>query len=221
MTGARAVLGMVLAWAVVAAGTVPASAELVFFQSGRSLSVKGHRIEGERLVLSLRNGGEIECDRSVIIKITPDEVPYPDPAEALAVAVEPPALTPAPAAYAGLISTAAKREGVDVRLVKALIQVESGYQPRARSARGAMGLMQLMPETARRYAVSDPYEPRQNVAAGVRHLKVLLAKFSLPLALAAYNAGEAAVQRYGGIPPFAETRNYVSRILQLVRPPRP
>jgi soluble lytic murein transglycosylase-like protein len=79
-----------------------------------------------------------------------------------------------------------------------------------------MGLMQLIPETARRYRVADPYDPRSNLEAGIKHLRGLLDRFPLTLALAAYNAGEAAVQRSRGIPPFQETREYVSRILQLI-----
>jgi soluble lytic murein transglycosylase-like protein len=79
-----------------------------------------------------------------------------------------------------------------------------------------MGLMQLMPLTARQYAVANPYDPAANIEAGIKHLKALLQRFPRPLALAAYNAGEAAVLRFGGIPPYAETRNYVSRILKLV-----
>ena len=88
-------------------------------------------------------------------------------------------------------------------VVRAVIKVESNYQERARSNKGAMGLMQLMPETARRYAVADPYEPRANIEAGIKHLRSLLDRFELPLALAAYNAGEAAVLRFGGIPPVS------------------
>ena len=78
--------------------------------------------------------------------------------------------------------------------------------------------MQLMPATARQYALRDPYDPQTNIEAGVRHLKDLLDRFDVGLALAAYNAGEAAVRRYGGVPPFAETRNYVARILRRVGP---
>jgi soluble lytic murein transglycosylase-like protein len=78
-----------------------------------------------------------------------------------------------------------------------------------------MGLMQLMPATARRYAVADPYDPAANIEAGIKHLKSLLQRLPVALALAAYNAGEAAVQRSNGIPPYPETRNYVSRILTL------
>jgi soluble lytic murein transglycosylase-like protein len=79
-----------------------------------------------------------------------------------------------------------------------------------------MGLMQLMPATARQYAVTDPYDPAANIEAGIKHLKSLLKRFPETLALAAYNAGDAAVERFGGIPPYAETRNYVSRVLQLL-----
>ena len=98
----------------------------------------------------------------------------------------------------------------------AVIEAESNYRPRARSRTGAKGLMQLMPATARQYAVENPYDPRANIDAGVRHLKDLLSRFDLRLALAAYNAGEGAVRAYGGLPPFAETRSYVTRILRSV-----
>jgi soluble lytic murein transglycosylase-like protein len=104
---------------------------------------------------------------------------------------------------------------VDARLVRALIQVESAYKPTARSPKGAMGLMQLMPETARQYALGNPYDPRANIDAGIRHLKSLLQQFDESLALAAYNAGESAVRKFNGIPPYRETQQYVSRILQL------
>jgi soluble lytic murein transglycosylase-like protein len=115
-----------------------------------------------------------------------------------------------------LIATSAAAYGVDVRLVHAVIEAESNYQPRARSKKGAKGLMQLMPATARQYAVRDPYDPRTNIDAGVRHLKDLLTRFDVGLALAAYNAGEATVRRFGGLPPYSETRDYVSRILRRV-----
>jgi hypothetical protein len=190
----------------------PAHAELVFFANGRSLSVKSYRLEGEHLILTLRSGGEVTCDRSVIARIEPDEVPYPEP-----ITAGTPTRQLTSALYDEIIEKAAAAEGVSPQLVRAVIQVESGYQPRARSRKGAMGLMQLMPETARLYDVVDPYEPRSNIQAGVKHLKWLLARFELPLALAAYNAGEAAVRRFGGLPPYPETRDYVSRVLALLR----
>jgi hypothetical protein len=187
----------------------PARAELVYFSSGRTMPVKGHRVEGDQLVLELREAGEIVCDASTVARIAPDEIPYPDPPTATRVVDFPPA-------YAEIIDAVSREQGVDARLVKAVIQVESGYQQRARSPKGAMGLMQLMPDTARQYAVSDPYDPRANIEAGIRHLKSLLERFPLALALAAYNAGEAAVARFGGLPPYTETRLYVSRVLALL-----
>jgi soluble lytic murein transglycosylase-like protein len=198
--------------AALAVDVTPAHAELVFFANGRSLSVKSHRLEGEQLILTLRGGGEVTCDRSVIARIEPDEVPYPEPTPAAGT----PSRLLTSALYDEIIEKTAAAEGVSPQLVRAVIQVESGYQPRARSRKGAMGLMQLMPETARQYDVIDPYEPRSNIQAGVKHLKWLLARFELPLALAAYNAGEAAVRRFGGLPPYPETRDYVSRVLALL-----
>ena len=198
----------------------PASAELIFFSESRSMSVKSHRFEGDRIIVALRGGGEMTFDRSVVLKITPDEVPYPEEAQTAAVDVVVPESTGVligKTVYDPIIESASDRHGVPVRLVKALIQVESAFQPRARSNKGAMGLMQLMPETARQYQARNPYDPAANIEAGTRHLKSLLDQFELPLALAAYNAGEATVRRFGGIPPYSETQAYVSKILGLLR----
>jgi soluble lytic murein transglycosylase-like protein len=113
----------------------------------------------------------------------------------------------------------ARRHGVDEALVHAVIQVESRYDPFAVSPRGAMGLMQLMPRTAERFEVANAFDPVQNVDGGVRYLKELLARYSgqVRLALAAYNAGEEAVERHGGIPPYRETVDYVKRVLSARR----
>ena len=113
----------------------------------------------------------------------------------------------------------ARRHGVDEALVHAVIQVESRYDPFAVSPRGAMGLMQLMPRTAARFEVANAFDPVQNVDGGVRYLKELLARYSgqVRLALAAYNAGEEAVERHGGIPPYRETVDYVKRVLSARR----
>ncbi len=107
--------------------------------------------------------------------------------------------------------------GVDPRLVDALVRVESSYNPRAVSHKGAQGLMQLMPATADRLDVDNPFDPEQNVRGGVRELDRLIDRYSgnLQLALAAYNAGEGAVEKYRGIPPYRETRDYVARIMSL------
>ena len=117
-----------------------------------------------------------------------------------------------------VIAEAAERHGVDPNLVRAIIKVESNFNPRAVSRAGAMGLMQLMPTTARNLKVGNVFDPAQNVDAGVRHLKGLLENYKgdVPLTLAAYNAGPGAVKKYGNrIPPYAETRNYVTRITGL------
>ena len=118
-----------------------------------------------------------------------------------------------------LIDYYARDRGLSPRLVQAVIQVESAYDPRARSHKGAMGLMQLMPDTARLLRVSDPYDPGQNIRGGTLYLRRQLDRFSgdLTLALAAYNAGPAAVTEYGGVPPYAETRSYVRKVLSLYR----
>jgi soluble lytic murein transglycosylase-like protein len=119
-----------------------------------------------------------------------------------------------------IIETAAASAALEANLLRAVIAVESGFNSRAVSKRGAIGLMQLMPATAMRFGVSNAFDPRQNVRAGAQYLKFLIERFDndLSLALAAYNAGEQAVDRSGGqIPPFMETQAYVPRVLKIYR----
>jgi hypothetical protein len=200
---------------------VPASAEIVHLTSKRTLSVKSHRVDGNSITLVLRGGGEVTCDKSLIEKIVPDEVPYTEaeddatPVGTTGVVGQnplgPELLRSTP--FGEVIEAVSQAHGVDPMLVRAVIEVESNYRPRAKSPKGAMGLMQLMPATARAYNVRNPYDPKANIAAGVKHLKSLIDKWGVELALAAYNAGEGAVRKFNGIPPYRETRNYVSKIL--------
>ena len=123
--------------------------------------------------------------------------------------------------YAQEIAEAAARYAVPERLIWAVIRVESGFDPRAVSRKGARGLMQLMPETAAILGVQDAFNPRENIHAGTRHLRGMMDRFhyDLPLAIAAYNAGDKAVAAFRGIPPYPETREYVARVLRLYGAP--
>jgi soluble lytic murein transglycosylase-like protein len=118
--------------------------------------------------------------------------------------------------YDDLILSASGRYNIDADLIRAVIKTESDFNSGARSNKGAMGLMQLMPDTARLHDVANAYDPTDNIEGGVRHLKLLLSRFqgNLELTLAAYNAGIKAVEKFGGIPPFAETKEYIRRVLQ-------
>lgn len=204
-----------------------ASAELVTLTSGQTLSVKRVHVQAGTAVLQLRGGGEMSCAASLIVRVMPDEVPYPEPvalvaqdsaAAAVLASPEMPALPESsviPGAYSLMVADAARRHQVDPRLVHAVISVESRYRPWARSRKGAMGLMQLMPDTARDLHVRDPYDPASNIDGGVRHLRRLLDRFDVGLALAAYNAGAAAVDKFRGVPPYRETQAYVRQVLHL------
>jgi soluble lytic murein transglycosylase-like protein len=118
--------------------------------------------------------------------------------------------------YDDVISEAARRNGLSASLLKALIHVESYFNPRAVSKKGAMGLMQIMPENLTLLNIEDPFDPWENVMGGAAYLKAMLERFSgqLPLALAAYNAGPGAVEKYNDIPPFPETRDYVRKVMK-------
>jgi len=227
----RSVLALVVAG--LALGASEARADIVVFKNGRTMSVKSCRIESDSATMRLREGGEVTFPSSIIARVDPDEVPYPEDTPApvaplikqdvqpvtqalpVAVALIPDAVLNA-RPFANLISTSAAAHDLDLRLVHAVIEQESNYQARARSKKGARGLMQLMPDTARQYGVRNSYDPQANIEAGVKHLKDLMSRLELPLALAAYNAGEATIKRYGGLPPFPETQTYVRNILRRV-----
>ena len=198
----------------------PARADIVRLANGRTMNVDGARFEGDMVVLIMRGGGEIRAARDMVLELLPDEVPFARSGAMDALAASPSAAAPqlSLSALRALIDRVAARVGLDARLAQAVVGAESNYDPLAISRAGAMGLMQIMPVVAREYGVTDPFNPEQNLEAGMRHLRRLLGRFDDPRrALAAYNAGESAVVRYGGIPPYRETQTYVRRILTLLR----
>lgn len=222
----RRLLGAVALAACLGAvwAALPAGAELVVLDDGRFYKVSGYELAGDQARLTLSEGGRITLSLARVAHVVDDEwVPPPPAPEATAT----PALAarswrfdesqPVPQVpYGDQIYEAARRHGVDPRLVAAVAGAESAYDVRAVSHKGARGLMQLMPATARRFGVTEDriHDPEANVDAGTRYLAWLLDRFDgdLALALAAYNAGEGTVDRYGGVPPYRETRGYLQRI---------
>lgn len=145
-----------------------------------------------------------------------DSLPPPPPPETVSTAAPTPIDPQLAARFNRLISRTAREFGLDVQLLHSIVTVESAYNPQAVSPKGAIGLMQVMPDTGKRFGVTALTDPRQNLQAGARYLHFLLERFNhdLPLVIAAYNAGEGAVQKYRNtIPPFRETRDYVARVL--------
>ena len=209
----------VLAVGACAVGAGSASADIVRLKNGRTMTVDACRFEGDSVILELPGGGEIRSHRDLVVEILPEEIPRAREAAlerlALSVAASGPQLSGD--AIRSMVDAVARRVGIDNRLAHAVVRVESNYRPLAVSPKGAMGLMQLMPALAASYKVTDPFDPEHNLEAGLRHLRGLLIRYDVRRALAAYNAGEGAVSRYGGVPPYRETQNYVQRIITALR----
>ena len=197
---------MVLALVLLTLVGTSARAEIALLANGQTLKLDGHRVEDELVVLVLKGGGEMGVPPATVQGFVPDEVLDE-------VAVAPGGDLRQAAALA------ARRHGLDPDLVMAVVSVESGFHPEAVSPKGAQGLMQLMPRTAESLGVADAFDPEQNLDGGVRHLGQLLAQYNgdVERALAAYNAGEGAVHRHHGIPPYRETRAYVKKVLERYR----
>ena len=215
---------LLAAAALVLAFPAAARAELVRLSSGQVVSVSSYAVDGDFAVMTLKSGGTVRAPKAIVVEVGPDEIATPDPVAPPALAAVPVAAAVAPAAMSTdaihlMIDRLAQQYGVDRNLAHAVVQIESNYDSRAVSRAGAMGLMQLMPETAKDYAIADPFDPEQNVSAGLQHLHDLLKRFDTATALAAYNAGEGTVERYRGIPPFAETRDYVQQVMALAKKP--
>ncbi|HYA97160.1 MAG TPA: lytic transglycosylase domain-containing protein [Methylomirabilota bacterium] len=188
-----------LAGITVCAG--PARADYIVLRSGQRLAATSYERRGDVFRLQV-SGGYVDVPVADVVSIEPEEVFGSVPA--------PEAKEP----FAQLIREAARRHGVDEDLVTCVIAVESNFNARAVSRRNAQGLMQLLPETATRLGVKNTFDPKENIEAGTVYLRELLERYNndMVLALAAYNAGPERVERFGSVPPFQETRSYVSRI---------
>ncbi len=220
----RAIVGLSL----ISGGTLSAASQEVVLANGKTLEVQSYRQEGGAVILLFKGGGQLALRSEHVVSIggrpsgepaapAATEVPRPaTPAPVAAVAAG--ALMPQePSALDELIARLGKQYDVPPLLVAAVIQVESMWDPDAVSPKGAMGLMQLMPATAKGHGVIDPFDPAQNVEAGIAELSVQLRQHQneISMALAAYNAGGVAVKRYKGIPPYRETIDYVEKVLDL------
>jgi soluble lytic murein transglycosylase-like protein len=188
-----------------------ARAEIALLANGMTLKIEAQRVEGETVFLTLKGGGEVGTPLSQLAGVVPDEV-----LEEVVQAIEAQRALGGDGDLAALASRIARKHGLDPALVLAVAGVESAFQPRAVSPKGAQGLMQLMPGTARELGVVDAFDPAQNLDGGVRYLRALLERYSgdLRLALAAYNAGAGAVKKHGGVPPYRETRSYVEKVMK-------
>jgi soluble lytic murein transglycosylase-like protein len=183
-------------------------ADVLFFANGRTISVKNHRVEGDTITVTFRNGGEATFQLALVARIAADEIPDPEPVVA-------------PTEPVRSVSQS-RRRALESRPYAALLETVANYYPLARSPVGARGLMQVMPATAKDLGVRSTrllFDPQENLEAGVKYLKWLLERFNgdLPSALAAYNAGPGNVQKYDGIPPFRETEDYVRKVLSNVQ----
>ncbi|MFZ1205653.1 MAG: lytic transglycosylase domain-containing protein [Candidatus Acidiferrales bacterium] len=194
---------MLLAGIATVIAAPAARADYAVLRNGMRLHITGYLQQGDHVELTVR-GGTVEIAADDLIDVEPEDQ-FPTP---------PPANVDFGVRYANLIHAAALKHGVDEKIIAEVISAESNFDAKAVSRKRALGLMQLLRETAARYSVVDVFDPAQNIDAGTHYLKDLLVRYrgNLTLALAAYNAGPEMVDRYGGVPPFPETRNYVREI---------
>jgi hypothetical protein len=208
---------------VLAVWPTVASAKLAVFVDGRVLKVEDARLEGSEIVLDLKGGGSLRVSAVRVERVIADEVEEPSAVpefgEPGCSATWNDQALPDHLAFRTAITEASRAADLDPWLVASVVQAESAFDTRAVSRAGAAGLMQLMPSAAADHRVRDVFDPEENLRGGTEHLRLMLDRFeSIPLALAAYNAGASTVERYEGIPPYKETRDYVRRVLALFCP---
>lgn len=194
------------------------SADIMVLNTGKKIRIKSYTVvEGGNLEVLINDHSEmvIPVDWVRQIRDEPDPPPAPVVEETAKVLPQP----NLEFAFVDHVLSASEKYKLDWRLITAVMKVESNFNPRAVSRKGALGLMQLMPDTAKLYSVKNPYDPTQNIDAGVKHLKKLMKRYNnkLEWVLAAYNSGEKTVDRYGGIPPYTETQQYVKKVLNFYR----
>lgn len=209
-----------------------ASASIALFSDGRNMKIEAYSVEEDTIHLTMQGGGRMSLPLARIERIVDDEIVTPEVVEEVKKAVEEGGVFPRrswrfselsqplfQSKYNEIIVDAARQFDVDAALVSAVIKAESDYNPRIVSHKGARGLMQLMPATAKRFGVTNSFDPRENIYGGTKYLRWLLKKFdgNADLAVAAYNAGEGNVWKYDGVPPFRETVNYINRIAKHIR----
>ena len=230
-------MNRLLATAVLVLLANSASASIALFTDGRNMKIDAFAVEEETIHLTMPGGGKMSLPLTRIERIVDDEVvPQEVIAEVKKIVEENGGESGGvfprrswryndesgplwQSKYNDIIVAAAKHHDVDAALVSAVIKAESDYNPRIVSHKGARGLMQLMPATAKRFGVTNSFDPKENIYAGTRYLRWLLNKFdgNADLAVAAYNAGEGNVWKYDGVPPFRETVNYINRISKHIR----
>lgn len=208
------------------------NAAIALFTDGRNMKIETYSVEGERIDLRMAGGGVLSLPLTRIERIVDDELTTPEVIEEVQKIVEEGGVFPRrswrysehsmplfKSSYNDVIIAASRRFDVDAALVSAVIKAESDYNPRTVSHKGARGLMQLMPATAKRFGVTNSFDPEQNIHAGTKYLRWLLDRFdgNADLAVAGYNAGEGNIAKYKGVPPFRETVTYINRIARHIR----
>jgi soluble lytic murein transglycosylase-like protein len=197
---------LILMCVAAALGSAVARADYAVLRNGSRFRIAGHEDEGATVKLLLPGGGFARVTADQVVRYEPEEV-LPQPA---ATPVE------------QLIEKASTKYGVEAALIRSVIAAESNFDPQAVSRKKAMGLMQLMPETAMNFSLLNPFDPAENIDAGTRYLKALLERYrhDIHLTLAAYNAGPDKVDAYRAVPPYLETQNYVMRVMRNLRAQR-